>query len=67
MGYFEDWDIGKDRNYLRNKIGTILGGVPNNHDFIPSVICVVLYALLFIPIAYRLRNKTLSFSQVWRP
>jgi hypothetical protein len=67
MRFFEDWDDGMGREYLRMKVGTILGGVPNGHDLIPSIVLVVLYTLLLVPMAWRLNNKTLSFTQVWRP
>jgi len=67
MGFFEDWDGTKDQTFLRAKVGTILGGVPNQYDLYPSILCVALYSLLFIPVIWRLKTKTLNFSQVWRP
>lgn len=37
-GFFPDWDARLGSDHLRSKVGTILGGVPNAHDLIPSLL-----------------------------
>lgn len=74
MGLFADWngdavpvDSHQDLDRLRSNVGTMLGGIPNKSDILPSALCICFYVLLLVPAFWRLKRKELNGHQVWRP
>lgn len=67
VDFFPDWNVTLGGDHLRSNVGTILGGIPDQHDLAPSLVFALVYAMLLVPIALRLKTGTLTFQQIWRP